>query len=238
MNLNRLEDNRFYNYAFFLNIIWMVVGPSIFFLIMAATFYKGADANNLTDPYSLSAYMLGNFLSQFAPIIVSVAIFRRAFMKGLVDFKKNWINYILIILIAFGLIVIFNAIAGIIYDTLGVEGTSENQATIELALSLDIRPFIVITILILAPIIEEFIFRKFLIKFLKGRMSSNWLPYIISIFIFAIIHMGLSIDDLVFLPAYLILSSFITLGYKYSNDNIYVSIGIHFLNNLLSLVAV
>lgn len=238
MNLNRLDENRYYGYAFFLNIVWMVLGPSIFFVIVAATIYKGADPTTLTDPNSLTAYMVAKFISDFAPIILSVIIFRKAFKNRFLEFKKNWINYILIIIIGFASIFLFNIIASIIYQALGIVGTSENQEIIDLALSLPIRPIVIFTVLVIAPVLEEIIFRKFLIKYLKRFKWNSWIPYIISAFVFAAIHLDGTVSDLVFLPVYLILSSFITIGYKFSNDNIYVAMGIHFLNNLLSLVGV
>lgn len=238
MNLNRLDEAKYYGFAFFLNIIWMVIGPAIFFVLLSFTIYQGVDPTNLSDPDSLTAYMLAEFLSKFAPIILSIYIFRLSFKDGITKFKENYKKYLLIIVIGFIAIIVFNYIATLIYDLIGVTGTSENQTIIERALNLPIRPIIVITVLVFAPIIEEIIFRKFLIKFLKTKISSPLVPYILSAVMFAIIHLDGTVADLAFLPVYLILSSFITLGYKLSNDNIYVAMGIHFLNNLLSLVSI
>lgn len=238
MNLNRLENNRTYGIAFFANILWMVLGPLIFLIIIGSIFFRGVNIQDLQNDKALTAFMLADFVSKLVPIFASIFIFRKLLLKDTLDFKKKWANYILIIAIGFLSIIVLNILAELIYTALGVTGTSENQLIIERALTLSIRPFVVIIILVFAPILEELIFRKFLIKYLQGLKLGNWLPYLVSAIVFAAIHMDGSLNDLIFFPMYFILSASITLAYKYSGDNIYVSTGIHFLNNLLSLLGV
>ena len=71
--------------------------------------------------------------------------------------------------------------------------------------------------MVVAPIFEELIFRKFLIGYLKNKTKlPNYAIYLISATLFAGIHVLNGIDDLIFFPMYFALSFVITLSYNRS----------------------
>ena len=114
--------------------------------------------------------------------------------------------------------------------------TSVNQNTIESYVKL--YPWIMVfTTSFLAPIYEETLFRLGFRKVIKNRI----LFVLISGFIFGIIHV-FPLDEGVDLMLGILQSiSYVTMGiflaYSYQKtNNIFTSIGIHFLNNLLSVL--
>jgi membrane protease YdiL (CAAX protease family) len=92
----------------------------------------------------------------------------------------------------------------------------------------------VLSTTLLAPFVEEMIFRKFLIGFFEKTLK---IPLIVSAILSAIIF-GLAHDFSVFLLAYLPLALAISLSYAFSNRNVWIPIGVHFLNNLIAAIAV
>ncbi len=231
-----METDNVYKVSFFSNIIWMILGPTIVLIPVSIFMYQGINLEDLTDSNTISAVMVSQAISNVIPIVISVVLLRRLLLSELIDFKNNLKRSITIVLLGISGIYFANIILSIIYSLLNVTGDSENQQIIETALSSPVRPVVIIMILVLAPILEELIFRKFLIGYFKSKQLNPWIPYIISIVVFAAIHMNFTIEDLIFFPAYLVLSAVITLAYKYSGNNIYVAILVHFLNNLLSLI--
>lgn len=231
-----METDNVYKVSFFSNIIWMILGPTIVLIPVSIFMYQGINLEDLTDSNTISAVMVSQAISNVIPIVISVVLLRRLLLSELIDFKNNLKRSITIVLLGISGIYFANIILSIIYSLLNITGDSENQQIIETALSSPVRPVVIIMILVLAPILEELIFRKFLIGYFKSKQLNPWIPYIISIVVFAAIHMNFTIEDLIFFPAYLVLSAVITLAYKYSGNNIYVAILVHFLNNLLSLI--
>lgn len=81
---------------------------------------------------------------------------------------------------------------------------------------------------IVAPIVEEFVFRGFILETLKGFNTK--LAIIISAFIFGLFHM----EYFQLLPAII---SGILLGILYvKNKSIWVPVGAHMINNIISLI--
>lgn len=232
------NDKKLYRTAFLTSISWMLVGASFIIIPIMILLYRTVDINALDDEAYVTSLMIADSISKVIALGLILYFFRGLIKNEAIAIKNNVIRMIIIVVVGTVSIYLINILLTIIYDLLNITGDSENQTIIEYSLTLPIRPVVVGSILVLAPIFEEFVFRKFLIGFCKTYKMGKWLPYIISIFAFALIHMSFDINDLVFLPAYLALSAVITLGYKYSGDNVYVSIAIHFLNNLLSLILI
>ena len=112
-----------------------------------------------------------------------------------------------------------------------------NQLMIYGALASPIKwPTIILTVL-LAPIVEEVIYRKFMISTLHLRLRLPiWVAGVISASIFALIHVASSIDQLVYFPQYFAMAMVLVSAYIYSGQNIYFSIGVHIFNNAVSII--
>lgn len=241
----RNED--IYTISFWTSLAWMFLGPMLYifaFIFLYANKYGLEDILSLingqeVDPKFMSALVITELLAKILPMGLMIYVFKKILKNNLLSFKEKWLKYIFTIIIGIGLIIGLNKILAFIYDILNIEGTSSNQDYIETILSSNYRIIMFIIAVIIAPIFEELIFRKFLISYLKGktRLSNFWI-YTISAIVFAAVHIISNPADIIFFPLYFSLSLVITLAYKYSNDNLYVSTGIHFLNNLLSFLEI
>ena len=170
-------------------------------------------------------------------ICMTCAICNKVLVVEFNDFKAKLAKNLLMIL-AFGVgIYVVDIVVGTIYAIIGENGTSMNQLMIYGALVSPIKwPTIILTIL-LAPIVEEVIYRKFMISTLHLRLRLPiWVAGVISASIFALIHVASSIDQLVYFPQYFAMAMVLVAAYIYSGQNIYFSIGIHIFNNAVSII--
>jgi len=177
-------------------------------------------------------------ISQMLGEILLAGLFVAVLWKVLVHdaklaFKKENIGRnLLIILLGWVAIIVSSVVLELLYERLGIEGTANNQEIIETFLSYDSKIFMIITVIILAPFVEEILFRKLLFGALeeKFHLSRLW-AVIISAVLFAAVH---GID--IFFFQYLALALVISGAYALSNNNVVVSIGLHFVNNTLSII--
>lgn len=145
------------------------------------------------------------------------------------DLKKDWLNLIIMFIICTTLTLVTSTI---IYKYLKVLPTNETL-TREAIFS---SPFFMLTsVCILGPIIEEMIFRLPFKKVTKAR----FIVYLLYSIMFALMHVVTSttlIELLYFIP-YLLLS--LNFGYGlYKTNNIFVSIIIHSLYNLINIMLI
>ena len=128
---------------------------------------------------------------------------------------------------------------GIIYEKLGLGGqTSQNQQGIIDALNGSTVPFVVMYTVILAPIFEEIVFRKLFYTALKKFTKlPSWAIVLIISAAFAFIHVS-DAQSLVFFPQYFVLALLITGAYALTKENLFASIGLHFLNNFVAVLEI
>ena len=192
---------------------------------------------------------IGTATYQFIITIIMAFVFACSYFKEIKkDFKKFFnkniiknILYIIKMFIIFMLIkYVVSFISAFIMMALGFDisnMTSINQSMIEEYVKA--APILMfITTAILAPIYEEILFR---IGF-KRNIKNRFLFIIISGSLFGLLHI-FPLDDGVSLLLGITQSiSYVTMGIVLSyiyikNDNIFMSIGVHFLNNLISVIA-
>ncbi len=122
---------------------------------------------------------------------------------------------------------------------------TDNQEAINTMLNGDGRIMMVISVALLAPIVEELVFRYSLINFLesfKFLSKLKVLPYIISALIFTVIHetnifFNFSLENAFNFLLYLVPALVLSIGYMRTNKNIVAVIITHILINILSLLA-
>lgn len=142
------------------------------------------------------------------------------------DFKKNSILILVGVVLMFLTVIGFDWIIYIfsLYDAPVV--ATQNIPFIYQMIGL-------VTLIFLTPIMEETVFRGVVIPGLERK--TNW---IIAVFIvnsfFAVMHVY-SIG-FIFFPMYLVLGIILSLAYRFSNNNLVVTILIHLLFNLLMIV--
>ncbi|MCS4486442.1 CPBP family intramembrane glutamic endopeptidase [Staphylococcus americanisciuri] len=97
-------------------------------------------------------------------------------------------------------------------------------------------PIMFIGIVIAAPIMEELLFRHLLIGELGKKFNIRFMS-ILSVILFALLHMQAAQTLLEIVP-YLLLGSMFVITYVKSNGNIAVSIVTHMFNNLVAFIAI
>lgn len=242
----RYTEGDIYNISFWGGIAWMFFIASFvylggFIITMAINHPKLAKdiiamvTENKQSVGAMASIFLIELTSKIMAIIVLAYVFRKAMIRDLVDFKNKFWKYIAIIVLAMILSLVLSLGVAKIYEAIGIEGQSENQSIIEQALSTAIMPIGFITVVFLAPILEELIFRKALFGVVEKKYNwSKLTAVIISTIVFSAIHV-MSLDNLKYIFQYIPLSFVISYAYAYT-ENIYIPISIHFLNNLLSFI--
>lgn len=196
------------------------------------------------DPVTYEMYYgieMGNqfyIILSFAQALIGAFLFlvidKEAFKQNWQDFKKEPGKYIGQIVTGF--LIVFGAllIATYILDLLGVSGTSENEETIRSYFTKDMGQLIILFLLlcILTPVVEEVIFRKVVYNFFEPR-TGHIVAIIGTGVIFGLMHV-ITYGDFIQSIPYILMG--ISFGYIYyrSNKNIYVTIGVHFLNNFMT----
>lgn len=207
-------------------------------LILAIT---SSNVEELEEPYfSLSAVTQGisNFLAYLITLIV-VLIFSLQFLKeDFLKIKEKPKYYLIYIVIS---IVGFIVISYLIEYLLSLLSSSEsdNQNTIEFIIQNGGAIPMIIATVILAPILEELIYRKAIFQIFKKYSLPA--AYVFSIIAFTLPHV-LSTDmtdigNFIIITIPYVLSAFLlVLIYHKSNENIYITILVHMANNLLAVM--
>lgn len=173
--------------------------------------------------------------------IIVIILYKKCLRKDIVLFKlnkKDYINKILNYLVLFIVVKISSSlISGFLSVILGYEIVdSENQsAVINLAKSAPLMMMISTTIL--APIVEEGVFRLSLRKIIDNKTVF----ILISGLIFGLMHIfptDLSLDFALIQSITYVTMGFI-LAYTYvETNNIWIVISIHAINNLISMLSI
>lgn len=227
-----------YTISFWVALGWMLVGP-VLFLLAYSTMYHSKYGVNIDESDFLNGVIITELIGKVLPIAFGIYIFKKILKDDFVKLKKNWIKYILILVGSIVTLIGINYLIEWLYEVLKIKGVPSNQDYIETIFESRFKPVMFIIAVVVAPFFEELIFRKFLISYLKGKTNlPNYLIYAISAVVFAAIHIISNPADIVFFPMYFALSLTITMAYKFTDDNLYISSGVHFINNLLSFFQV
>lgn len=186
-------------------------------------------SQSMWEVINLSQFM-GNLLL-LIPLIILLA---KAIFQDFKIFKKElWHN---IAVVVFGFILMFfgQSFLARVYQYFDIYDTSDNQALINYALSADTRIYIILSVVVLAPLLEELIFRKLLFGFLEEKLK---FPRIVALLISAALFASLHAVDIFFFQ-YFFMAMILSGSYMLSKNNIIIPIGIHFLNNAMILLYV
>ncbi|MBI9009742.1 MAG: CPBP family intramembrane metalloprotease [Tenericutes bacterium] len=179
-------------------------------------------------------YTISNLLPVLICAFAFLMIDKESFKADLNDFKKKKKQYIGQIFSGFFMVYAALLVANLILELIGVLGTSENEMAIQSLFSNDpLQLFLLFLLLcVFTPIVEEVVFRKIIYTFIEPR-SNYIIAIIVTGAIFGLMHV-LAFGDFIQSIPYIFMG--LTFGYIYyrANKNIYVTIGVHFLNNLFS----
>ena len=139
--------------------------------------------------------------------------------------KQNW----KFILGMFALTYISQLALQLIFQFLGISGNTVNQQVIEQSMNSLPRWYMGLMILIVAPIVEEFLCRSLVFQTIRNKKVA----FIVATLIFTLLHVQtLEWNVLI----YLVMSLILTATYA-RHENLNESITVHFLNNLIGFVA-
>lgn len=201
--------------------------------------FKGLGFNTSIFDGSDVAYL--NALVELILLFIVYLLYHRILKKDLNSFKLNYKDYMNKICVYFavflGLKIGFALVSGILSALLGVPiSSSENQNIID-SITNNAPVMMFISTCILAPFVEEGIFRLGL----RSVIKEKYLFIAISGLVFGFMHIFPTE-----LPLYVALIQSIVyvamgicLAYMYTEtDNIWITIIIHALNNFLSMAAI
>lgn len=187
-------------------------------------------------------------LIAYAGVLIYMLYISRKYMKQCIKrFDLSYIKYpILGYIFYYGLSTILMSLVTFVSgDTIPV---SENQLAVEqMVASYDVVLMFVM-IVIIAPIMEELVFRSGIIYAIQGRNIERKkiliiLSYTVSIGLFSLLHMSSEIRDIgefkeviIITAPYIILSSVLLYNFVKTKYNVITSILFHMLNNFISFV--
>ena len=206
-------------------LILMLLWPSVIFIIF------NVDINNITS----KDYVIYYTISSLTLSIILITIYRKDFFKDLKsyfkNFKKNFETSFKYWLAGLAVMYISNLFITFVLNKqlAGNEETVRNYlVTLPLLMTFDAA--------ICAPINEELTFRKSF----KEIFPSKWVFVIMSGLIFGLLHITSYIEtfsDIIYLIPYSSLGIAFALLY-YKTDNIFSSITMHSIHNLLATLLV
>ncbi len=216
-------------------LLSMVYTVSIRFLLSYK--YPGIVFDDLeSNPAYYEALSLIQFLYQIPLIFFFIFMLKADLKNDFKIFKSSLAKNIGFIFGGFVLCIVLTYVSASIYEAFGIVDTSENQEIIDTALGGKGNVFMALSVVLCAPFVEEMLFRKSLCDTLKYKFHvHDVLTIILSTLIFSFMHVT-DFKSIIFIFQYIPLALVIVLSY-YFTKSIYVSMGIHLLNNLFSVIA-
>ena len=239
------EEKRFNLFSFLIFFAWLFIG-SIFFIIPLYIIGPAITGLSMTEYLSNiqlvteHTYVIAS-IAHVIGIVAFIILFKKTIKEDAINFKNKWLKCIIVIIVGFILLYLSNLLMNYIYQLLGFDenDTSSNQESIIAALHGSTVPFVIIYTVILAPIFEEIVFRKLFYNTLKlNTKLPTWAIVLIIATVFSLIHVMSDIESLAFFPQYFVLALIITSAYAITKENLFVSTGLHFLNNLYAVLEI
>ena len=169
---------------------------------------------------------------QLVSTVVGVALFREKLVEGFKNFIKR--PFIRDLALAYALRI---GLALVVGRLIG-EVTSDNQEQIEKMMSTNNAVTMFVLVCVVAPILEELVFREAIIGSFKKSLNIHVLTFI-SAFLFILLH-SLSKEaggiDWMASLMYVPLTIPIVGMYRYYNNNVFASISTHFIYNFIAFI--
>ena len=197
----------------------------------------------IPDGYELF-YSLTWFLGKFITLALVIVIYRVYFLYDLKRVGKNFKAFISFCIVGFVVFYVFSigsSMYSMLMDHYLEIGEAANQEGIYeyFKSSNKISHYVLLffTIVILAPLLEEFEFRKLVYDAFPN--CHFIIPTIVSALLFGLAHMAeFAWSELLFLPVYCLPGFCLALLYHYSGNNIYVTFFSHMASNFLSFMVI
>lgn len=246
------EYEKLYTRYFFIGLVGLLFG-GIITLVLFLSFRVAFDNPELVLQYFKSTQtgeipreihfysIFGTLISNIFLVFIFSFLLFKPLKLDLIKFKNKWLKNVLIIVIGSILMkVAFIGVCHIYENLLGIDlsTTSLNQELIEQAIASPMAWAVFIAVVIIAPSLEEMIFRKCLFgMFQKNFNVSKTLTIVFSTILFSFVHV-LDFGSLHLIFLYVPYALALSLAYSYSDDNYYVPFAMHLINNLLGFFGI
>lgn len=227
MDLYKEKIKSFYGVITYTVVMYLL--SSIIALIVSRYYINLLPFKSLNERYQA----ITNFVCYIILFIPLIYIFFETLLRDFKYFfsKKNIIKYLASVFIGYLILLGFSYISSIILNLLNA-GKAENQETIEGVINSGyLLPMFIMTVF-LAPICEELIFRKAIFELCNNK----YIGLIISTFTFGFIHVMQG--DYINLISYAASGLAFGLIYIKNDKNVAITIFVHSLSNLISLIAI
>jgi membrane protease YdiL (CAAX protease family) len=216
-----------------LKIFTVYIGMLILLIAAQAIYIQLSDIQSLADPELIRINTISNLFYYGGMLLIFVVWFKKYWTLQVQAVKDNLSSSISLIIGGFGAMIGVMIIAGLIMQALGITDTSQNQEQLNMILegSLFDKVSLVVFAVILAPIVEELVFRKAVFGVLgNGKKVHPVLVIILSSLIFGLIHvLG---DDLLQITTYAMLGAVLGSLFYISKGKIIIPIAVHMAFNL------
>lgn len=202
-----------------------------------------------------------NFINIWMQILIYVALFTitvtmlwKSIKADLIKFKKLAKYTIKLAFIGIAALYISMYVIQLTYNVLNITGSSGNQTAIEdMMFSSGTLPLVLycIILIIIAPIVEELIFRKSIFSFLKKFNLSKNMKIVISALLFGFLHIFSTVISLlvegqfseiftefILSIPYIVMGFIASYTYAESDENVICPLIIHIFNNALSCISI
>ncbi len=222
--------------------VYSSVHPNVEYADLITALSGLADFNQMS-PELLKGFSIVGSYGQLITYTITTVFVLIFMWKHLVrDFKELWNNILKFILVVFVSFILFYIVTLVVELTISliVKQESTNQESIVYLITNGGAIPMFISVVILAPLLEELIYRKAIFTLFENKPII--LPYIVSALVFSIPHMLSTQADfgtwILLLIPYLT-SGFLLAGvYHASGKNVWASWAIHAANNFIAYLGI
>lgn len=182
-------------------------------------------------------YIIINLLQVSIAAVLFLFIDFESFKQNWQAFRKQLKNHIGQIVVGFFLVFLALYAAQLILQFFNVTDTSENEMTIQGLFAADPTQLVLLFLLlcVFTPVVEEVVFRKVLFNYIEPRTNAL-VAIIASGAIFGLMHV-IAYGDFIQSIPYIFMGLMFGYIYYRAKKNIFVTIGVHFLNNFYVFLA-
>ncbi len=179
-------------------------------------------------------YTLANLLPVFLSAMLFIYFDKNSFKYDFKRFKANWQSHLAKIVGGYFLVLGVLFLTSYILQILGVTDTSQNELTIRSMFEQDALQifFLFMLLCVCTPIVEEVVFRKVIYNFVEPR-TNKVIAIIVTGAVFGLMHV-ISYGDFIQALPYIGMGFVFGYIYFWSEKNIWVTIGVHVINNGVS----
>ena len=173
------------------NVVIIYIGMYLLLIILQIVLFLTANIDWDNEQTTVRVNSIMNLAFYGIMFLLYIGLFTNFWKKVVIQFKQNKKYYLKLIGLGFVALVAVSAFIGLGYELLGINETSDNQASLDALLNggwFD-KFSLVIFAVFLAPLVEEMVFRMATFNFLfRSKDIKPWVVIAISSVLFGLIH--------------------------------------------------